>query len=252
MMLMRRVPNTRTRPARGKKTIPATSSIAPNPRTKPSLRRTFATDTKQDKTAEATATATEPKTQAVAESKPESQVSHRRSRGGGGGAVRSYDPFFDDWRDFSRRMDRYLTNSVGFPSITTDLFADPFADWSASFPRATAAMAEFRPSVDFSESDKAYHVHAELPGIPKENVHVSIRNGILEISGNKDFKKETKDDKRNFSRVERSYGSFVRRFGVPRELDAGKIKAKYENGVLELEVPKPEPTKQDQFEVKIE
>jgi len=192
-MLMRRIPNTRTRPARGKKPTTA-SSIAPQPRLKPSLRRTFATESKQAKTAEANATATESKQQAesksqtnqMAETKPEGQVAkhdskhggqvaHRRNRGVSD-ATRSYDPFFDDWRDFSRRMDRYLTNSVGFPYITTDLFEDPFSDWSASFPRASAALAEFRPSVDFSETDKSYHVHAELPGIPKENVHVSVRN----------------------------------------------------------------------------
>jgi len=250
-MLIRRVPN----PSRPNKASPTRASSATTttavtrPTTRPSLRRAFYTEQKQAKTSEATPSSdkndkSEKSEQgndvATADTPKRDVARHRKDRG------RVFDPL-DDWRDLSRRMDNYLTSSI-FP---TDIFADPF-EFSAFPTTSLARMSEFQPSVDVSETDKAYHVHAELPGIPKENIHVSIRNGVLEISGNKDVKKETKDEKRNWTRVERSYGSFVRRIAVPRELDASKIKAKYDNGVLELEVPKPEPAKEDQFQVKIE
>jgi len=144
-------------------------------------------------------------------------------------------------------MDKYLTSSFGLPS---HIFSDPLSEFGLPSNQLMAAR-EFQPTLDISESDKAYHVHAELPGIPKENIHVSIRDGILEIKGNKDIKKEVKDEKRNYSRIERSYGSFTRRISVPKEIDTTKVKAKFENGVLELEVPKPEHAQKEQ-EVKIE
>jgi len=220
--------------------------------------RTFTTDTKDTKGTKAQETKDTKGTKAQETNQPggdsnvaistdapqSNQVSPRHSSSR---VARSYDPFFDDWKDFSRRMDKYLTTSFGLPST----IIDPFSDWTLS-PRQFATMSEFQPSVDISESEKAYHVHAELPGIPKENIHVSIRDGMLEIRGNKQYKKETKDEKRNYSRVERSYGSFVRRIAVPKEVDVSKVKAKFDNGVLELEVPKPEPAQQEQFQVKIE
>jgi len=260
-MLIRRVSN----PSRPNKACPARASsarptnVVTRPTPRPSLRRLFYTEQKQGKSSDASLSSDKGQEKGQTNDK-----SHDKGQGGDKGHAvttadtskrgvaqhrnrgRLMDPL-DDWRDLSRRMDNFLTSSF-FP---TDIFADPFAAFPAtSFAGST--LSEFQPSVDVSETDKSYHVHAELPGIPKENIHVSIRNGMLEISGNKDFKKETKDEKRNWTRVERSYGSFVRRIAVPRELDASKIKAKYDNGVLELEVPKPEPTQQDQFQVKIE
>lgn len=111
--------------------------------------------------------------------------------------------------------------------------------------------SEFVPKIDISETDKAVFIHAELPGMTKENVNISLQDGVLEISGNKNLEKRTEDKDRKYSRVERSYGSFVRRIGVPKGTKASDVKAKFQNGVLELEVPKVEQSK-EQFEVKIE
>jgi len=144
-------------------------------------------------------------------------------------------------------MDRLFENAFG-----RSLF-DPFSAWESAFPKTNFfTTSEFVPQVDISESDKAIHVHAELPGIPKENIKVTLRDGVLEISGNKDITTETKDEKRKYRRVERSYGSFVRRIAVPSNVDASQVKAKYENGVLKLEIPKPEDKQAEQFQVKIE
>jgi len=179
---------------------------------------------------------------AKSEGKPQSAVAtHHHKRMG-----RQYDPFFDDWRDFSRRMDKYLTSSFGLPAMNV-------FDWET--PLISGGLVDVTdqlPSVDISESDKSYHVHADLPGVPKENIHLSVKDGVLEIKATKDFKKETKDEKRNYSLIERSYGSFVRRLPVPKDADPSKVKAKYENGVLELEIPKPEPSQREQTRIKIE
>jgi len=129
-------------------------------------------------------------------------------------------------------------------------FMDPF-DTASLLEPVNVGGSDFVPRIDVSESDKAISVHAELPGMSKENIKISIENDLLELSGEKAFEKRTDDKKRRYHRVERSFGSFVRRLPVPRGTKASDIKAKFQNGVLELEIPKLEQPK-EQNEVKIE
>jgi HSP20 family protein len=144
-------------------------------------------------------------------------------------------------------MMRSMDSMFGFP---TRGFLDPFETTSFLAP-ITGGAAEFVPKIDVSENDKSIQVHAELPGLSKDSIKISVDNGVLEISGEKSFEKRTEDKKRKYHRVERSYGSFVRRLAVPRSTKASDVKAKFQNGVLELEVPKAAESK-EQFEVKIE
>ena len=132
-------------------------------------------------------------------------------------------------------------DSFGFP--TGSLW-----DTLEHFP---LTQSEFRPKIDVSETDKEISIHAELPGLTKDSVNVSVQDGALEISGTKQFEKRTEDKSHRYSRVERSYGSFVRRIEVPKRTKASDVKAKFQNGVLELVVAKTEQPK-EQFEVKIE
>jgi len=103
------------------------------------------------------------------------------------------------------------------------------------------------PAVDIEESDKAYLVRAELPGVHKDDVHVVIENNVLTIKGEK--RVEIEDTKRH--RVERSYGSFVRSFTLPHTVKTTNIKAEYVDGVLNLTIAKVIKAKTKQIEVKI-
>ena len=108
-------------------------------------------------------------------------------------------------------------------------------------------VGDWMPTVDISETDDAFVVKAELPGVDKNDVSVKIENGILTIKGEK--KTETKDKKKH--RIECSYGSFVRSFTLPQATKSNSIEAKYKNGILNLTIPKSEEIKPKEIEVKI-
>lgn len=105
----------------------------------------------------------------------------------------------------------------------------------APFRRGQAVFAAM-PAVDVSETDKAYEITAELPGIDEKNVEVKIANGVLTIKGEKQDEKEEK--KKDYYMRERSFGSFERAFAVPDGVDSDKIEAGFKNGVLSVTLPK--------------
>jgi HSP20 family protein len=92
------------------------------------------------------------------------------------------------------------------------------------------------PVVDVSETDKAYEITAELPGMDEKDVEVKVANGTLTIKGEKQEDKEEK--KKDYYRRERSFGSFERSFQVPEGVDADKIEANFKRGVLCVTLPK--------------
>ena len=97
------------------------------------------------------------------------------------------------------------------------------------------------PSVDVSETEAGFEVRAELPGVAKDDLHVSIKDNLLTLSGEK--RQEKVGDAHNYRRVERRYGSFERKFALPREVETDEIKAEFNEGVLTLSIPKPEAAK---------
>ena len=92
------------------------------------------------------------------------------------------------------------------------------------------------PAVDVSETDKAYEITADLPGMDEKNVEVKLANGILTIKGEKQDEKEEKQ--KDYCRRERSFGSFERSFQVPEDVDGEKIEASFKKGVLSVTLPK--------------
>jgi len=114
--------------------------------------------------------------------------------------------------------------------------------------REGLTIADWSPLADITEDDKEYVVKAELPAIKKEDVKVTVENGVLAISGERKFEKE---DKR-YHRIERAYGSFVRSFTLPDDADAKQVKAAFKDGVLTVHLPKSESAKPKQIEVKVE
>jgi len=92
------------------------------------------------------------------------------------------------------------------------------------------------PAVDVVESDKAYELTAELPGMDKKNIEVKVVDGGLIIKGEKQEEKEEK--KKDYYLQERNFGSFERSFGLPEGVDADKIEASLKKGVLTVTLPK--------------
>ena len=113
-------------------------------------------------------------------------------------------------------------------------FRNSFFDF-APVRRAEAALSAM-PAVDVSETDKAYEITAELPGMDEKNVEVKVANHTLTIKGEKQEEKEEK--KKDYYRRERSFGSFERSFAVPDDVDTDKIEANFKKGVLSVTLPK--------------
>jgi HSP20 family protein len=111
------------------------------------------------------------------------------------------------------------------------------------------SMAEWSPSCDIYETENEIVVKAEIPGVKKEDVKLSVRDNVLTLSGERKFEEETK--KENYVRVERGYGSFTRSFTLPFYADAKKISAEFKDGLLEVKLPKSEEAKPKEVEIKV-
>ncbi|GAB4354451.1 MAG: Hsp20/alpha crystallin family protein [Methylohalobius sp. ZOD2] len=98
------------------------------------------------------------------------------------------------------------------------------------------AAAEWAPAVDIKEKANQYVVHADLPGVKPDDIEITLENSILTIKGHRET--EAKEEKEDYKRVERVYGGFFRRFALPDSVDADKIQANYEQGVLIITIPK--------------
>lgn len=110
-------------------------------------------------------------------------------------------------------------------------------------------VADWIPTVDISETEAEYAIQAELPGVKKEDVRVTLENGVLTIQGER--RQQQSEPGRKYHRVEVSYGRFVRSFTLPDTVEAGNVRAEYADGMLNLHLPKSEKAKPRQIDVKI-
>lgn len=126
----------------------------------------------------------------------------------------------------------YTTGFEDFDRMFDSLFKNALTNIAA--PAASAGSLALRLNV--SETDKAWHIEAELPGIDEKDVELTVKDGVLTLSGEKKYETESKD--KTFHRVERSYGSFTRSLQLPKGVDENNIAAHMRNGVLEIEIAK--------------
>lgn len=106
----------------------------------------------------------------------------------------------------------------------------------------------WNPPVDILEEQDRIMVKVEAPGVDEKDLRVTFEDGLLTISGERQF--ERKDD-RNYHRIERAYGTFTRTFSLPRSIDPSQIMANYRNGVLEVEIPKKEESRPKQIQINV-
>ena len=106
------------------------------------------------------------------------------------------------------------------------------------------------PVVDIEESAEAYTIRAELPGLSKEKVKVTVENGVLTLSGERDL--ERRVETKTFHRVERSHGTFTRSFTLPDDVGPESVAANFKDGLLEIQITKREEALPKSIEVRVE
>lgn len=137
------------------------------------------------------------------------------------------DPFFGD-------MERFF----GAPLWTSNLFGHRLGE---------DLRNAWVPPVDVQETENSFIFTAELPGLSKEDVDITLEENLLTLSGERTL--EEKDEKDNYHRVERAYGSFSRSFSLPSQVDSSKVEATFQDGLLKIEVAKAEQAKPRKIEI---
>lgn len=130
-----------------------------------------------------------------------------------------WDPF-RELEDMSQRLNRVFGRSLLSPATSPEMTAMP--DWA--------------PSVDIVETPEEYQIKAELPEVKKEDVKLSVANGMLRIEGERKAEKEEKGKK--YHRIERYHGTFMRSFTLPENIDDTKVHAEFKDGMLNVRIPK--------------
>lgn len=120
-----------------------------------------------------------------------------------------------------------------------DMFDRFFAETMRRWPRPSAegrAALDWAPAADVSETEGEYLIKADLPEVRKEDVSVTVQDGVLTLSGER--RQEKREENEKLHRVERAYGSFARRFALPENADEQAIRAESRDGVILIRIPK--------------
>jgi HSP20 family protein len=137
-----------------------------------------------------------------------------------------------------------------------EMLTDRMRDWADFSPFGTSIFrapllsetTEWLPAVELVEKDGEFVLTAEIPGMSKENVDISVEDNVLTFKGEKKFEKD--EEKGRMHIREREYGTFMRAFTLPRNVEADKVRAEYHDGVVEIHMPKGVEAKGRRIEVK--
>lgn len=146
-------------------------------------------------------------------------------------------------RDLSAFPSDVLSMRKEFNRLFDNFFHGDLTDTTSAF------TSTWIPAVDIAERENDFDVKMELPGVAKEDVKITMQEGILTVKGEKKQEKESKGS--DYHRVERSYGSFQRSFSLPAAVRAADIDASFSDGVLRITLPKAEEARPKQIDVKV-
>lgn len=130
------------------------------------------------------------------------------------------------------------------PALSRDPFFrvfDSLLNNQDLLPSEEVSNRTWMPPVDIQETAEAFRLTAELPGLSKEDINITLENNVLRLTGERKFEKDAK--KEGYHRIERTYGAFSRAFTLPSQVSHDKVEAAFENGVLTITVPKAEQAK---------
>ncbi len=145
---------------------------------------------------------------------------------------------FKEMEDLHNRLSSLITRSFGRLPVR-----------GAGDTEESITLSEWAPLVDITEDDKEYLIKAELPEVKKDDVKVTLENGVLSVSGERKLEKEEKS--RRYHRIERAYGTFTRSFTLPEDADPGQVNAEFRDGVLRVHVRKNEKARPKAIDVKV-
>ena len=141
------------------------------------------------------------------------------------------------WDEEDRPYESFLREMDSLHKEMDRLFEDFWkGSGSHSFMARPWNRGELTPRIDETEDEKAFHVKVELPGMDHDNVDITLSGGVLTIRGEK--KREEEEKGKDYYRSERSFGSFRRSLPIPVDVDESKIEAKFDKGILLIELPK--------------
>ncbi len=135
----------------------------------------------------------------------------------------------------ARRVDR----------IFDPFFSRGLLNFGSAWPEERA----FQPACDVEETNQEYRILMDLPGVPKESVTIQIEDQQLLVSGSR--QRETENSDKDLHFVERAFGTFERRFTLPKDIDAARVNAQYREGVLTLTLPKSESAKPRKIPIQV-
>ena len=135
-----------------------------------------------------------------------------------------------------------------FNSSLDDVFEGFFRPYAANPNNATGGSLV--PAIDLHENDNSYTVRAEIPGVKKEDIDVTVHDGVLTINAETRYENEEKEEGRVI-RQERRYGKYVRSIRLGKDVDESHVKASYKDGVLELDLPKVEEVKPKKISIDV-
>lgn len=142
---------------------------------------------------------------------------------------------------------RYINPELNSVGNLRDHFGRLF---DIAFPtRAAESLADWTPALDAHEDKDKFTVSLEVPGLKKEDIHVSVHDGVLTVSGERKNEKTVKEG--TVHRTERFYGKFSRSVSLPTAVSSDKVGAVYKDGILTIEIPKAEEAKPKTVEVKV-
>jgi HSP20 family protein len=128
-----------------------------------------------------------------------------------------------------------------------DVFNQAFNHFLRSEVDTQESTRTWAPAIDILETPEAYVVKAELAGVHKEDVQITVENNVLSLKGERKFEKD--ETKENYHRIERAYGAFARLFTLPTQVDHDHVEARFEQGVLTITVPKAAEAKPKQIDI---
>lgn len=143
-----------------------------------------------------------------------------------------WDPF-KELEDISHSLNRFFGRTPATTQSDVGMLAE--SDWN--------------PSVDISETEAAYLIKADIPGVKKEDVKVYVQNGMVTIRGERKQEKEEKGKK--FHRIERTYGNFMRSFRMPDDADETAVSAEFKDGMLNVTLQKSATAKPKSIEIAV-
>jgi len=143
-----------------------------------------------------------------------------------------WDPF-KELEEVSNRLNHFFRRTPARPDPDSEMLV----------------MADWTPTVDITETSDAYLIKGEIPGVKKDDIELTVEDGMISMRGERRQEKEEKNKK--LHRIERSYGSFYRSFQLPNDVDEAKVKAEFKDGMINVTLPKSGKTKSKSVNVKI-